>query len=223
MINFLIGIYTKTIAKLNFPFSHKRFNPRDYFPIEVELGKLPVSFAVILVTTYGSGSNIGIKIAQWIGVKKWSKKTHAVAYIDCRDGYKHRIAEASGSEGIRIISLLEGICQKDEVSILVPDYHVMNESICNFTLKYLHGVLDRDKESDVDYDNDHDLMNTDLYDCSELLFHAINYGYKRARHVQLLEPVKRAKRLTFTPLDLELSPLFIKMYDSKEGGFLQKG
>ena len=214
IINFLVS----TIGKISFPFVEKKFNLNHYFEIEKELAKLSVPFAIGVVTTYGHGTNVLIRGAQFVSKdkrKRKSKKTHALAVIETRNG-KFRTAEAIG-EGVQEVSFLSSIGNRDEVKIRIPNPKLMNDQVCSFALDYIKRVLAIDLAKNIPYDVKHDLMDPKRYDCSGLIFHAIKYGYEKAGQKNLLHTVNRAGKVSWAPVEAEFSDLFIDLYDSKKG------
>ena len=224
MLNKIIGFLTNTIAEIELPYVNKKFNLKDYFKIEQMLSELKVPFAVVLVTTNGNiGSNFLIRTVNKLSplkIKRKSNITHAIAYVDLIDGLRHRTVE-SISEGLVEQRLLTSIGQRDEVIIMKPVDTVLNEQVCKYVLEYIHSKVREDRKENIEYDFDHDILDPEKMDCSELIFNALAYGYKKADQMMPLMPVERGmlgmKKLTFTPVDLQHSPLFEVMYDSKVG------
>ena len=211
MLSWMINLYTKTIAKLHWPLCNKKFQIKDYYKIEESLKDCKL--AVILVTTYGNGSNMGIKIAQNIGTKNKTKKTHAALFIGFKDGIP-MVVEASGSYGIQVVPLIQVIGQRDEVMVRISNPHLLNRSVENFMTEYVNDVIGRDGELDIPYDEDHNLEDQSRYDCAELVYHALVYAFKKARHKVLINPVVRWGKKTYTPIELEFSDLFETIYDN---------
>ncbi len=220
MIALLIKIYTATFAKLKMPYNHKRFKLCDYFKIEKELDKLDIPFAIGISTTYGNGSNMGIKINNLFSKdkrKRKSKKTHVFIFINQRDGYKFRVAEQIGS-GLHEISLLEAIGQQDELMIRVPNKKFLPDNVSSVALEYIHKLLDRDALENKEYDNTHLLDMDDSSDCSGLLWQALTYAFSELELENLLRTVERGGMETYTPVDVEFSRLFNTIYDD---GFIK--
>jgi len=207
----MIDLYTKTIAKTHWPLCNKKFEIKDYYEIEEHLKDCKL--AVILVTTYGNGSNMGIKFAQSVGTKNKTKKTHAALFIGFKDGLP-MVIEASGTYGIQVVPLVQVIGQRDEVMIRVANPHLLNSSIENFMVKYVNTVIERDGELDIPYDEDHNLEDLTKYDCAELIYHALIHGFLKARHKVTVKPVVRWGKKTYTPIELEFSDLFKTIYDN---------
>ena len=63
ILNWFVGLISKTFGKWHWPWVDKKFNMCDYFHIESEIRKLPSPFVVGVVKTDGHGSNILINIA----------------------------------------------------------------------------------------------------------------------------------------------------------------
>lgn len=205
MISFIFRILTKTIGAIHWPYSSKKFNLADFQGIENKLKNLPM--ALLLVTTYGSfGSNILIRLGQWLGLWAWSTKTHVLIYIG-----GGRVIEASGSEGIRVVSLLEAIGQRDEVKIKIP---ILPAKVYIEMINFLEGIIESDIKKPILYDNDHNLLDKTAFDCSELLFHALNFGLE-ANQMQKIKPIMRFGRKTFTPIDADYLAVFATIYDSQ--------
>lgn len=218
-MKWIIWLYTNTVAKLDWPYSHKKFNLKDYFKIEEELDKLEIPFAIGLVTTYGAGSNFGIKFSNKLSKdknKKKSKKTHLFIFINKRNGYKFRVAEQVGT-GLQEVSLLEAVGQKDEVTIRIPNKKYIADPTASAALKYINDILDRDEVENIPYDNDHILDMNDKSDCSGLLWQALSYAFDTFDQENLLETIDRANINTYLPVDAEFSKLFNTIYDSKKG------
>lgn len=218
IVNFFVKLLSNTLGQWSFPWVEKKFNLNHYFGIERELAKLNVPFAISVVTTYGHGSNVLINFAHKLSKdkrKRKSKITHALSIIETRNG-KFRVAEAMGP-GIQEVSLLSAIGQRDEVKIRVPNPKLMNDQVCSFALEYLRKVLAVDRAKNIPYDLEHDLMDPERYDCSELIFHAVSYGFEKAGQLNLLKPVSRAGKKSWAPVEAEFSELFIDIYDSKKG------
>lgn len=215
---FLVKLLQKTIGSWHWPFVDKKFNLNHYFEIEKELEKLPVPFAVAVVTTYGHGSNLLIRLANRLSKdprKKKTRKTHALAIV-CAEKNKARTVEAIG-RGIQEFTLLSSIGARDEVKIRIPNYKVMNEQVCKFALEYIESVAEVDREQNIPYDVLHDLEDPTRYDCSELIYHAINHGYDWAGQRRLTKTVVRLGQKSWSPAELEFSELFVDLYDSKKG------
>jgi hypothetical protein len=218
IVNLFVKLLSNTIGKWSLPYVEKKFNLNHYFLIEKELSKLNVPFAISVVTTYGHGSNLLISGAQKLSKDKRKRKsniTHALSIVETRNG-KFRAAEAMGP-GIQEVSLLSAIGQRDEVKIRVPNPKLMNDQVCSFALDYIKRVLAIDRTKNIPYDLDHDLMDPERYDCSELIFHAVSYGFEKAGQMNLLKTVSRAGKKSWAPVEAEFSELFIDIYDSKKG------
>lgn len=219
MLKLLMKLYSKTIAKIDFPFSHKKFKLQDYFKLEEELNKLEVPFAVGIVTTYGSGSNLGIRLSNLISKnkdKKKSRKTHAFIFINNYDGRKFRVAEQVGT-GLQEVSLLEAIGQRDEVTIRVPNKKFIADTTSNVAREYILDLLKQDEIENIPYDNTHALLMDNTSDCSGLVWQSLSYAFKELGQDNLLETIDRAGLETYTPVDAEFSKLFNTIYDSKKG------
>lgn len=216
-MKFLINLVSNTIGKLSLPFVDKKFNLRDYFKIEKELSKLDVPFAIAIVTTYGHGSNLLIRFTNFLSKdkrKRKSRKTHALAIVETKNG-KFRAVESIG-KGVQEVTLLSAIGQRDEVKIRIPDKRYINDMVATFALGYINEVARRDEVKNIAYDSDHDLLNSDRYNCSELIFHALEHGYKRSGQASMIKIVERAGKKTWSPVDAEFSKLFRDLYDSKK-------
>lgn len=210
MINYLIGFFTNTIAQLKIDCAVKKFDLNDFEILQEKLR--PESFAPILVTTYGNwGSNFLIRTAQWFGIKKWSNKTHVAIWIG--DG---KIIEADGTFGIRKMSLLKAIGQRDEVKVMRS---YVSKKVNDEAQKYLLKVLELDSKKPIEYDNEHNLDDVSAYDCAEVFYHAYNFGLKSEGYA-LLKPIKRAGKKTYAPIDVEFCRFLRPVYDSENGGFL---
>lgn len=207
MIKKLIAFF----GSLHFPWVDKKFNLNHYFELEKELEKLNVPFAVGLVSTYGHGSNLLIKLVQKLTKQtRNSKVTHAFAIISNKKN-NFRVAEFIG-QGLQEATLLSAIGNRDVVKILVPNEKVSEQNARLF-IKYVKIVLARDAFTKIKYDLDHDINDHERYDCSELIFHAINYGMGE----NVLRPVRRMGRDTWSPADLENTEYLKLIYDSKIG------
>lgn len=218
LVNWFVKFLSNTLGQWSFPYVEKKFNLNHYFKIEQELSKLNVPFAIGVVTTYGHGSNILIHGAQLISKEKRKRKsniTHALTIIETRNG-KFRTAEAMGP-GIQEVSLLSSIGNRDEVKIRIPNPMLMNDMVCSHALDYIKRVLAVDRAKNIAYDVEHDLMDPERLDCSELIFHAVSYGFEKAGQKNLLKVVNRAGRKSWAPVEAEFSELFIDIYDSKKG------
>jgi len=220
LINIFVNLYAKTIGSWSLPYVNKKFPIRDYFKIEKMLRNLDSPLAIALVTTYGNGSNVGIRVGQWIGPKKWTKKTHVAIQFEIKDGYKHRVAEAVGGEpmnngGLIETTLLEAIGQRDEVKILVPDFDSpLNQRIASFVCDFVADKVREDKINPIPYDDGHSILTPEL-NCSELLYKALRYAFNRADAHNPMEPVIRGGIPTWTPADVEYSDFFRVVYDSE--------
>ena len=218
IVNWFVKILSNTIGEWSFPWVEKKFNLNHYFAIERELAKLEVPFAIAVVTTYGHGSNLLIKGAQLLSKdkrKRKSNKTHALTIVDTKNG-KFRTVEAIGN-GIQEVSLLSSIGQRDEVKIRIPNKSLVNDQVCKFALDYIRQVARRDDQENIAYDLEHDLLDPKRYDCSELIFHALNYGFEMAGQKALTKTVTRGGKLSWAPVEAEFSKLFVDLYDSKKG------
>lgn len=217
-VNFFVKLFSNTIGRLSFPHVEKKFNLNHYFKIEKELAKLEVPFAIAVVTTYGHGSNILIRFAHFLSKdkrKRNSKKTHALAIVETTNG-RFRAVEAMG-EGIREVTLLSSIGGRDEVKIRVPNKGLFNDSAAKYALDYIKQVAERDVSGNIAYDLQHDLLDKKRYDCSELIFHALNHGFEMAGQKALTKTVTRGGRISWAPVEAEFSKLFVDLYDSKKG------
>ena len=215
LLNLFIKVYSNTLGKWHMPFSHKKFNLNDYFKIEEKLKELNVPFAIGLVTTYGNGSNLGIKFSNWMSKdkrKKKSKKTHLFIYAAHLDGFKFRVAEQVGT-GLQNSSLLEAIGQKDEVKIRIPDKRYIADPTATLATEYINNLLNIDKDTPINYDNKHVLDMDNTSDCSGLLWQALTYAFSELGLENLLETIDRLGMETFTPVDAEFSKLFTTIYD----------
>lgn len=218
IVNWIVKFLSNTVGQISLPYVDKKFNLNHYFEIEKELAKLEVPFAIAVVTTYGHGSNILIKLAQILSKdkrKRKSNKTHALAIVETRNG-KFRTVEAIGN-GIQEVTLLSSIGQRDEIKIRVPNKSLVNNQVCEFALDYIRQVARRDDQENIAYDLEHDLLDPKRYDCSELIFHALNYGFEMAGQKTLTKTVKRAGKVSWAPVEAEFSKLFVDLYDSKKG------
>lgn len=212
MIQWLIKIFTKTLAKIELPYIHKGFPLKDYFKLEKLLKDEKV--AVVLVTTYGSGSNLGIKFGQWFGKWKYSKKTHALLFVGRdKDKFKSMSVEAVGS-GIQKISFLEAIGQRDEVKVMILRHDIFNEKMINDVVDFINTIYLKDLNKNIEYDNDHNLSTDDKYDCSELCYKAINFALKKNNSGFSISPVNRLGKISFAPSDLEDTNLLLTVYDN---------
>lgn len=208
MLNYILVILTKLIGSIKWPYSHKKFNLKDFSIINEMIKYEP--FIPILVTNYGNiGSNFLIKIAQWIGIRKWSKKTHVLISIG-----NNRVVESSGTEGIREITLLEAIGQRDEVMILKSH---LGKKVDENSRYFLLNLLEMDDNKAIGYDDNHDLADSSKYDCSELFFKSYNYGLKK-NGIPTLKPVRRFWRNSYSPLDVEMCKMLTIKYDSNKRG-----
>lgn len=218
LVNWFVKLLSNTIGKWSFPWVEKKFNLNHYFNIEKKISELPVPFAIAVVTTYGHGSNLLIRGAQMISKdarKRKSNKTHALAIVRAENG-KFRTIEAMGP-GIQEVSFLSSIGNRDEVKIRIPKYNLMNEKVCEQAIKYIKDVAERDAEKNIPYDLEHDISDPERYDCSELIFHAINHGFKMSDQPSPLKPVRRGGADSWAPVEAEFCELFEDMYDSKKG------
>lgn len=213
---------SKLSDHIHFPWIRKRFNIYDYDAIHEKLESLDPPFAVILNQVYGESSNLLITLANLFSTNRRKIKsgiTHATAFIGLRHGNKSRVLEAVG-KGIQEVSLKNATCQKDRVVVLLPDYSKIPASVCKYANEFLNSLLDRDEVHNIDYDWEHDIHDPSTLDCSEAVYHALRYGYAKADIHCPIRLTKRFGRLTFAPVDIEFSELFIKWYDTKEGGFI---
>lgn len=218
IVTFFINLLSKTLGSWSLPYVDKKFNLNHYFQIESKLSELRVPFAIGVVTTYGHGSNILIKIAQMISKdkrKRKSKKTHALAIVETKNG-KFRTAEEMGP-GLQEVTLLSSIGQRDEVLIRVPNPRLVNDQVCSYALEYIRKVLAIDRMKNIEYDNDHNLESDERMDCSELIYHALNYGFKKAGQKSLIKTVNRGGKKSWAPVEAQFSELFVDVYDSKKG------
>jgi hypothetical protein len=219
LVNFFVKLISESIGSLSLPYIQKKFNLNHYFLIEKEIAKLEVPFAIGLVTTYGHGSNILIKAVQLISKdkrKRKSNKTHAFAIVSTENG-KFRTVEAIGKGGIQEVTLLSSIGNRDELKIRVPNKGLVNNEVSKHALDYIRQVSKRDNEQNIGYDLKHDLLDPKRYDCSELIFHALNHGFEMAGQKALTKTVKRAGKISWAPVEAEFSKLFVDLYDSKKG------
>lgn len=216
----LMAFIGKTSAHIHMPYNRKKLDLNKYFELEKKLrDSLSVPFAIGLVSTDGEASNIFIKAANLFASNKKkskSKITHSFAYIDCINGYKHRVAEMTVN-GFIINPLLSAIGQRDNVIIRVPNELLMPESVRRYAKDYLLGLAKKDEEGNIEYDFNHDNKDSEKMDCSEMIFLALKYGYEKA---DIRFPMMMETRLGYeaiTPTDLEYSDLFVTIYDSKKG------
>lgn len=219
ILNWIINFISKTFGTWHWPWVDKQFPIQDYFEIEKRIRELEVPFAVGLVKTNGHGSNILIKIGQGLSKDKRNRKcniVHALAHIGLYGGYKHRVVEAIG-DGIREVPLLQAVGQRDVVIIRTPNWSKLNPVVCKYAIEYLKDLADRDKEKNIAYDNAHDYYNAEALDCSETVYRALEYGFKKADQVLSISLINRGGKMTWTPADIRFSDLFIDMYVSGEG------
>lgn len=218
IVNWIVKLLSNTLGQWSLPYVEKKFNLNHYFKLEKELAKLEVPFAIGVVTTYGHGSNLLIHGAQFLSKDKRKRKsniTHALAVIDTRNG-KFRTVEAIGN-GIQEVTLLSSIGNRDEVKIRVPNKNLVNNEVAKHALEYIRQVAERDFEENIAYDLKHDLLDQKRYDCSELIFHALNHGFEMAGQKALTKTVKRGGKVSWAPVEAEFSKLFVDLYDSKKG------
>jgi hypothetical protein len=219
MLNWFIKLLSNTVGEWHWPWVDKKFSLKDYFEIENKIRELDVPFVVGLVKTNGHGSNLLIGIAQSFTKdkrKRGSEITHALAHIGVNKGYKHRVVEAIG-EGIREVSLLEAIGQRDKVILRVPNPKLLNDQVCKYAIEYLKDLADRDRELNIAYDNEHNYQNDEALDCSETIYHALSYGFEKAGHSNKVIMIERAGKKTWAPIDIRYSDLFIDLYVSGKG------
>lgn len=217
-MDFLVNLIGKTLCSWHFPWVDKKFNINHYFEIEkaLQLRQNPLAFAV--VSTDGHGSNIAIKVIQMLSSdkrKRKSKSTHALIIINNKEK-NFRAAEMVGA-GMQETTLLSSIGNRDHVKVLVPRFDIMPEDVCNQVLDYVNRNLIIDATKNIPYDLKHDINNPERYDCSSLVFHSINYAFKKCGIRFSLNPVKRWGQDTWTPSDVEFCELFEVLYDSKKG------
>lgn len=216
--NTFFKLIDRTLGKWHWPFADKKFNLNHYFTIEKEMMKLPSPYAVAVVSTYGHGSNMLIKLIQQFSKekeKRSSKFTHALVVVNNKDK-NFRVAEAIGA-GLQEATLLSAIGNRDMVKILVPDYSKMPVEACNHALDYVYEVIEKNRLNRIPYDLKHNMEDPDRYDCSELVYASVNYGFKKAGLPAPLRPITRLGSKTWAPCDVEFSDLFKILYDTKDG------
>lgn len=217
-MEFIINLISSTICSWHFPFVDKKFNLNHYFEIEKELMKRPNPLAFAVVSTDGHGSNLAIKFVQFLSGdkrKSQSKSTHALIIINNKDK-NFRAAEMVGA-GMQETTLLSSIGNRDHVKILVPKFDLMPESVCDMALDFVNRYLIIDAAKNIPYDLKHDVTVPERFDCSSLVFHMVNYGFAKCGLKEPLNYVKRWRRDTWTPSDVEYCELFEVFYDSKIG------
>ena len=229
MLKWIINLVSNTIGKWHFPWVDKAFNLEDYFLIEKELRDLDCPFAVGIVKTNGHGSNLLIRIVQLLSSdsrKRKSEVTHALAHIGINKGYKHSVVESLG-DGIREVSLLKAIGQRDRVILRMPNPQFLNKKLCEHAVEYIKEVAKRDAYFNIQYDNahnyeiipiedikDYSTINVKL-DCSETIMQAIEHGFKMTGQKSMIKMEMRGGISTWSPEDIHYSRLFITFYDSE--------
>lgn len=215
----IVNLLTGTIGHLNIPYSHKKFPLDDYFKIEKKLLESGVNFAVAVVTTYGAGSNLLVKASTLVSKdkrKRSSNKTHALAILEIRPN-RFRTVEMFG-QGLVEKTLLSSIGNRDEVKILIPDPRYMDYEMCEDFYNYIDRVAHMDRQRNVEYDFSHQVGNSDKFDCSELIYHALEYAQKNKYGIDhSLKTYKRFGVESFSPVDIEYLEEFKCFYCSKEG------
>ena len=198
----------KKIGAVNLPMTHKKFSADEYLEVSnlvvIELAGKP---CFLLVTTYGAISNYLIRFSYLFGKNKnkRSKTTHAVASLG--DG---RVVEAL-STGVVTRGLFHSLWGRDEVKILTFSRRV-SEELQKLTLENIRAI----SKQEIDYDHSHDVNDDTLYDCSELIFDAVNDAYEMMGHERPLKPVKRFGQPTYSPIDIENSGYFQIVYSNKK-------
>lgn len=227
LLNWIINIFSKTIGSWHWPWVDKSFDLSDYFETEQRIRDLSNPFVVGLVKTYGHGSNFLIRVAQCFSKDSCKDVTHALAHIGVFNGYKHRVVEAIG-EGIREVSLLQAIGQRDNVILKKPNPKYLNDKCCKHIIEYIKEVAKRDAVINIQYDNAHNYEtitieeikdyseNNVKLDCSETIMQAIIHGLRMTGQRNYIQMKKRAGKMTWTPSDILHSELFIDFYDSRE-------
>lgn len=219
IINWLVTFISNTFGTWHFPWVEKKFNMSDYFELEKRLREMEVPFVIGLVKTNGFGSNVLITIAQClIGKTDYPSCniTHALAHIGLHDGFKHRVVESIG-DGVREVSLLKAIGQRDVVIIRIPNPKKLNSQVCKYAIEFLKDLADRDRKQAIKYDLQHDYDNADTLDCSETIYLALEYGFKKADQESSIKMINRAGKKSWAPADIRFSDLFIDFYVTGKG------
>jgi len=215
MKKLLIKFMTMT-SEWSWPLSQKKFIMSDYLALEDYFEEEGCQFAVALVSTSGAVSNFWIRLSFLFGNQKhkFSNLTHAAVYIG-EYHYPHTVVESIG-KGVLTRTLVELLCNRDNVKILIPSKK-MNRKVVQNIRENAIKISKRDEISPIGYDYSHNPNDQATYDCSELIYDSVKKAYLQADQPCPLKTIRRLGQETYSPIDLEFSDLFETVYDSKKG------